>query len=203
MKARAKRCRSPRQERSRKKVAAILAAARQLLEQEGAEALNTNRIALEAGISVATLYEYFPNKGAIAHRLIEQFASEEATTIMQRFEESADRDLEDGIAAIVRVVFEQYVAHSRLIDALWSMRSVARTIGHRPGEQIIMAAMRERLGAHRDALSIRDLDLVCFVCFHMVESLAKQMVSQRQGRWDDEACIAEITTAAVRYLGLD
>lgn len=203
MNLRTKRRRKPRQERSRRKVAAILRAARRLLEQEGAAALNTNRIAREAGVGIGTLYEYFPNKEAVASALTEQLAAEEAAAIAQCFDDSADEELADGIAAIVRVVFEQYLAHSQLFDALYALRRVARTIGHRPGERMILAAVHQRLAAHRQALALDDLDLAAFVCFHMVESLAKQMVSQRDPAWDDETCIGEITTAALRYLGID
>lgn len=55
----------PRQERARATVDAIGMAAAQLLEQEGYEAVTTNRVAERAGVSVGSLYEYFPNKQSI------------------------------------------------------------------------------------------------------------------------------------------
>jgi AcrR family transcriptional regulator len=57
--------RTPRQARARSKVAAIFEATTQILEKEGRARLNTNRIAERAGVSVSTLYQYFPNKDAI------------------------------------------------------------------------------------------------------------------------------------------
>jgi len=61
--------RSPRQARSRTTVATILEAAAQVLERAGEAGFNTNAVADRAGISVGTLYRYFPNKRAVIHAL--------------------------------------------------------------------------------------------------------------------------------------
>lgn len=57
--------RRPKQARSLATFDSILEAAEQVLEREGPEGLNTNRIAERAGVSVGTLYQYFPDKAAI------------------------------------------------------------------------------------------------------------------------------------------
>lgn len=57
--------RAPKQQRSLATRDAIFEAVAQILEREGEGALNTNRIAERAGVSVGTLYQYFPNKNAI------------------------------------------------------------------------------------------------------------------------------------------
>jgi AcrR family transcriptional regulator len=59
----------PQQARSAELVAAILDAAVQVLEAEGAERFTTARVAEKAGVSVGSLYQYFPNKAAILFRL--------------------------------------------------------------------------------------------------------------------------------------
>lgn len=59
----------PRQERSRRLVEAILEAAIRVLEREGASAFTTIRVAERAGVSVGSLYQYFPDKQAILARL--------------------------------------------------------------------------------------------------------------------------------------
>jgi len=57
--------RKPKQDRSRVTRDAIFEAATQILERQGEVAFNTNRIAERAGVSVGTIYQYFPNKEAI------------------------------------------------------------------------------------------------------------------------------------------
>lgn len=61
--------RLPRQARSNDLVAAVLEAAVQVLEAEGAQRFTTARVAERAGVSVGSLYQYFPNKTAILFRL--------------------------------------------------------------------------------------------------------------------------------------
>jgi AcrR family transcriptional regulator len=67
--------RTPRQSRSEATVEAILEATFQLLEQGGVEALTTNHIAERAGVSVGTLYQYFPGKQAILAALAQRQAA--------------------------------------------------------------------------------------------------------------------------------
>jgi AcrR family transcriptional regulator len=59
----------PQQARSAELVAAILNAAVQVLAKEGAQRFTTARVAEKAGVSVGSLYQYFPNKAAILFRL--------------------------------------------------------------------------------------------------------------------------------------
>src|SRR5881394_1774004 len=59
----------PQQARSAQLVAAILDAAVQVLMKEGAQRFTTARVAEKAGVSVGSLYQYFPNKAAILFRL--------------------------------------------------------------------------------------------------------------------------------------
>lgn len=59
----------PQQARSTELVAAILQAAAQVLAKEGAHRFTTARVAEKAGVSIGSLYQYFPNKAAILFRL--------------------------------------------------------------------------------------------------------------------------------------
>jgi AcrR family transcriptional regulator len=59
----------PKQARSNELVAAVLDAAIQVLTSEGAQRFTTARVAERAGVSVGSLYQYFPNKAAILFRL--------------------------------------------------------------------------------------------------------------------------------------
>jgi AcrR family transcriptional regulator len=62
----------PRQERSAFMVNTILQAATRVLSEESLEGFNTNRVANVAGISVGSLYQYFPNKSSLIATLIER-----------------------------------------------------------------------------------------------------------------------------------
>lgn len=68
--------RKPRQARSKASVDAIIEACFQCVARDGLHGTSTRRIAEVAGVSVGTLYEYFPNKEAIFEALAERFVSE-------------------------------------------------------------------------------------------------------------------------------
>jgi AcrR family transcriptional regulator len=67
---------SPLQKRSRATVDELLSAAAQVFEAHGYAAGTTNRIARRAGVSIGTLYQYFPSKEAIAVALLEQHVAD-------------------------------------------------------------------------------------------------------------------------------
>lgn len=64
--------RQPRQARSRQTVERLLEAAERLLSAHGLLAFNTNAVAAEAAIDIASLYQYFPSKEALIYSLLEQ-----------------------------------------------------------------------------------------------------------------------------------
>jgi len=78
----APRRRVPRQSRSRRTVAQIRQAAVDVLVIDGLDGLNTNAIAQRAGVSVATLYGYFPDKFSIIYDLFESFETERSDTVL-------------------------------------------------------------------------------------------------------------------------
>ncbi|MER5429990.1 TetR family transcriptional regulator [Streptomyces sp. NPDC002588] len=61
--------RTPRQARSKARLAQVLRAAERILVEEGVEALTTTRVAAEAEVSVGSLYQYLPDRGAIIDAL--------------------------------------------------------------------------------------------------------------------------------------
>ena len=74
---------SPRQERSRATVEAILEATTDILIRQGAGRLTTNRIAERAGVNIASLYQYFPGKEAIVAELRRRHGADQRTALRQ------------------------------------------------------------------------------------------------------------------------
>src|SRR5271156_555156 len=74
---------APSQARSKETVNVILEASARILESEGLRGFNTNSVAAKAGVSVGSLYQYFPNKDALMMAMIERFedAAQEAINV--------------------------------------------------------------------------------------------------------------------------
>lgn len=79
--------RKPAQPRAQATVAAILEASARILRREGRAAFNTNRIAELAGVSIGTLYGYFPDKEAIYIALARQIIDEDGREMMKVLDE--------------------------------------------------------------------------------------------------------------------
>ena len=101
----------PRQSRSASTVQVIVEAAARLLERGGASGFNTNNVAEIAGVSIGSLYQYFPNKDAIVRALIERQAKLVAANARAAL---AAGDLDQALTALVEVAVENQLGRPRL-----------------------------------------------------------------------------------------
>lgn len=99
---------SPAQSRSRATVEAILDAAAHILVTQGFAAASTNRIAEKAGVSIGSLYQYFPNKGALIAALRRRHAEAMRTTILQLAGPAASAPLPEALRSFIHAVMQAH-----------------------------------------------------------------------------------------------
>ncbi|NQW72030.1 MAG: TetR/AcrR family transcriptional regulator [Actinobacteria bacterium] len=104
----------PRQERSRRTVDRILVAAAQVFHEAGYTSATTNDIALEAGISVGSLYQYFPNKDALLVALTRRHIDSAAAGLVSLVLALSP---EDGIRESLRTVVD-FLVEQHALDEL-------------------------------------------------------------------------------------
>jgi AcrR family transcriptional regulator len=105
---------APGQARSKETVNAILEASTRILESEGLRGFNTNAAAAKAGVSVGSLYQYFPNKDAILLALIERFEDAAQEAISEALRSSKGRPLKPSLRLFVRALVETHYSSPRL-----------------------------------------------------------------------------------------
>ena len=110
--------REPQQARSRARLAGLLDAAETLLVREGPEALTTTRIAEEAGVSVGSLYRWFPDKAAIVDALTRRYLEEFEATIDELAEAAPTAEWEDPAGMLLDVFAHRGVSQPGY-RALW------------------------------------------------------------------------------------
>jgi AcrR family transcriptional regulator len=139
----------PQQARSNELVAAILDAAVQVLAKEGAQRFTTARVAERAGVSVGSLYQYFPNKAAILFRLQSdewRSTSELLRGILADRATSPPARLRALVHAFIRSECEEAAIRGALSDAAPLYRDAPEAQDARAaGEGIVAAFMREAL----------------------------------------------------------
>lgn len=104
----------PTQERARVTFDAILEATAQILLKHGEAGLTTNAIATRAGVSVGTLYQYFPSKEAIMVALADDERQRIADLVSNHLRAPDTHDLECMIRRIIRTVLEEASAKQAL-----------------------------------------------------------------------------------------
>lgn len=87
----------PKQDRSRQTYERILVAAEKLFVERGWDGLNTNAIAEEAGVSIGSLYRYFPDKSAVLRALAERAAA----PLLEGLDAILARDGDIGLGAVL------------------------------------------------------------------------------------------------------
>ena len=92
---------SPVQARSAASVDAILEATIQVLLSVGKERLTTTRVALRAGVSVGTLYQYFPNKSALLQAALKRHLDEVTEAVERVCREQKGNTLEQMATAVI------------------------------------------------------------------------------------------------------
>ena len=114
---------SPVQARSAASVDAILQATIQVLLQVGKERLTTTRVALRAGVSVGTLYQYFPNKSALLQAILKRHMGEVTRAVEFVCQQQKERSLEEMATALVTAFLEAKMRDLKTSVALYSVSS--------------------------------------------------------------------------------
>ncbi|RFB99240.1 TetR family transcriptional regulator [Rhizobium leguminosarum bv. trifolii] len=145
----------PKQTRSNELVSAILQAAVQVLAQQGAHRFTTARVAEKAGVSVGSLYQYFPNKAAILFRLQSDEWRETTSLLSEILNNRSEpplRRVRRLVQAFVRSECEEAAVRVALGDAAPLYRDAPEAREARQaGDPVIEAFMKEMLPALPEA----------------------------------------------------
>jgi AcrR family transcriptional regulator len=191
------------QERSRATVNALVEATARILVREGFDAASTNRIAALAGVSVGSLYQYFPSKEALVAAVIERHHREIMQVVRGALAEVASQPLEPAIRKLVAVAIEAHRVDPKLHRVL--TEQIPRT-GRLENVETFSrqnyALFRAYLEDHRDEVRAMDMGLAAFVCVTSIEALTHTAVLHHHYLSNDAmaALVDEAARLVVGYL---
>jgi AcrR family transcriptional regulator len=140
---------APSQSRSEETVAAIVEAAAQVLEAEGFEGFNTNAVARRAGVSIGSIYQYFPGKDALTVALIQRetkrFYDDMAVALTKRSGKAA---LEYLIGAAVRQQLQRPIL-ARLLDIEEGRPALRNEIGASALQSLFATIIQRAVPKHK------------------------------------------------------
>jgi AcrR family transcriptional regulator len=147
---------SPVQARSAASVDAILQATIQVLLALGKERLTTTRVALRAGVSVGTLYQYFPNKSALLQAALKRHLDEVAEAVERVCREQKGNTLEHMATALITAFLEAKMKDAKTSVALYSVSSdvdgarIVQQMGLRTNKAIVGMLASARVPIAKD-----------------------------------------------------
>ncbi|MBZ0115833.1 MAG: TetR/AcrR family transcriptional regulator [Sandaracinaceae bacterium] len=191
---------TPRQARSRALVDAVIAAASRILPERGPEDLTTHHIAERAGVSIGSLYQYFPTKESIVGALIDRKLESDVAQARRWIDE-----LEGPVATWIERMTERVVAMHRDAGPLYRsiLPVVARMRRHRKVRGAVAEvreALRARVAERGDELRKDDLEIPIFLAGHAIEACVHAAVDERPELLDDPRFTRELTDLVQRYL---
>jgi AcrR family transcriptional regulator len=192
-------CRKPRQRRAQQTVDAILGAVVRILKRESAQAVTTNRIAEVAGVSIGSVYQYFPDKRAIFAALHQRHIEEIDRIIETALVEHATSSFDGLIGTLIEAMVDAHTADPELYAALFT-EVPHRSEGTRGFSERLHGAFRLAIASRSQELKPRrDLDKLAFVVTHMVDSLSHGAVLWRPPGLSLAAAKEEAVRAVLAY----
>ena len=192
--------RQPKQRRARQTMEAVLDAVIRIVQREGIGAVTTNRAAEVAGVSIGSVYQYFPDKQAIFIALHRRHIDQVDRIIQTTLVEHAAAPLDDLMRAMIDAMIEAHSSDPELYPLL------ATKVPHRANGTSDFAVRLH--GAFRLALASRthelkqasDLDRLAFVVANLVDSLSHAALFRRPSRLSLGEAKAEVLKAVLAYV---
>jgi AcrR family transcriptional regulator len=191
------------QERSRATVCALIEATARILVREGFDKASTNRIAAMAGVSVGSLYQYFPSKEALVAAVIERHQQEIMQVVRGELAQAASQPIEQGVRTLVAVAVKAHRIDPKLHRVLAEqIPRVGKLEKVETFSRENYALFKAYLQSRRDEIRVADLELAAFVCVTSIEALTHTAVLHYETVSEDamEALVDEATRLVVGYL---
>jgi AcrR family transcriptional regulator len=193
----------PKQARSRETFEAILGAAAQVFERKGYAGATTNRIAERAGVSIGSLYQYFPNKDAILVALAERHVrqgGEHLAPLVAAF--AADPPpVREGLELLVGAMVELHADAPRLHRVLFEECPRPAALQERLDviQRIAVEAVQAWLSS-RPEVDVADTGLAAELVVQTVEGVTHGLVIHPRPGHEPPDYAAETALLLLRYL---
>jgi AcrR family transcriptional regulator len=191
---------SPVQARSAASVNAVLEATIQVLLKVGKERLTTTRVALRAGVSVGTLYQYFPNKSALLQAALKRHLAEVTEAVELVCKQQKGGTLRQMATALITTFLGAKMRDAKTSVALYSVSSdvdgakIVQQMGTRFNEAIV------RMLASTSEPFTSDPQLVASMLQGMMVGVSRRMLESDAPEKAGDALRRELIVVACAYL---
>lgn len=193
---------TPAQDRAKATVDAILQAGAYILVKDGWEKFTTNRVAERAGVNIASLYQYFPNKESIAvelqRRHIEK-ARKASPDMILRLRSQAN--LHDALKILIEGAIAEHRINPRLHKAFTEELPRASRRLHGDRDEELIALLADILKPY--PIQVPDLDIALFLFRVTTHAAIHEAASERPDLLESPLFAQELIRLIERYLIFD
>ena len=189
---------TPRQPRSARMVEAIIEAAARILETRGLAGFNTNAVAERAGISVGSLYQYFPNKDALIAALSDRERARLVIDIAAA-RPTGRHTLESALRQLVRAAIHRQIERPELARMLdFEEQRLVLDAADRTVTGTIAKEISALLRTHQYRIRVTDIDEVAFDLIAVARALIDSAASR--GPIEPDVLEDRVVRTALGYL---
>ena len=193
----------PRQQRSKDTVDTILAATTRVLKQVGFDGLTTNAVAERAGVSIGSLYQYFPNKEALVLALIDRHSEEMNAAILKELARVSQLPIAEAVRAVIELTIRAHAIDPQLHRVLTEqVPRIGKLARLRELDNISHRMVAGMLATRRAELAVENLELAAFVLVSAIESIVHRAALLYPEMLRDPGLVDEATRLVTRYLGV-
>lgn len=192
----------PKQRRAKATVAAILEATAQLLVDEGFHHVSTNRIAEVAGVSVGSLYQYFPNKEAVVAAVVDEFADRQFEILAAEIADiDLDADIDTAVFKLIRSMLETKKQEPELSKVLFEeLPPVGQTDVLRDWTRRAVEIVKLTLSIRPEEIRPSNLDLAAYILVTACHGIVHTTVVDRPELLETEELAEETAELVLRYI---
>lgn len=192
----------PLQERSKYTVEVIKEAAAHILRDEGCKHFTTNRVAEKAGVSIGSLYQYFPSKESLIAEVKRDHFSTLREMFRQAYNSSSDHSLPGITRVLIAASIEAHVSDPELHHVLSGDLSEFEVKENDHSQNSISSFLEDVLVKHKHELRDNiNIPLASHLIYTVVETVIHDTVIHRPHLLKDDAIKKELFKLVMAYLG--
>lgn len=193
--------RRPRQARAQATVEAIIKATARVLVDEGYDHASTNRIAQAAGVSIGSLYQYFPSKESLVSALVDEHIHNMMAALTRKLDNLNQAELPEATRMMVEGLIDAYRVDQRLYHVLCEeVPKIGSLTKVYDFERQVAEINRGYLKTLGSELRTKDLDRAIFILMNAVPGIIRAAIDADTEGTGDAALTREITDLILRYL---
>jgi AcrR family transcriptional regulator len=192
---------TPKQERSRETVGVLVEATGRVIQGEGLRGATTRRIAERAGVSVGSLYQYFPGRDALVAAYLERCLAADVATLAAMVDELRSEPLEVLVDRVARAFLRRHLEQRELYGEIFEAVAI---VDWTDEVRATVAELVRMLATHlreRSDVQVRDPELAAFAVVHALRAVMSAATVAAPAGLDEEALgdtMAAMALAALR-----